>query len=141
MVNLATLQVVLALWISGGLAAVIDLQQIHAELVARNVTERTPDGWARFCDDTRCGTNCGRWVNIYNSGCLVQRGRNSLQFQQGYTPISLVFSPAPSENCPCQTECKHFNLQGKDPLCVDLTGNAIATSFRFINQGCGANTC
>lgn len=98
------------------------------------------NGYATFYNDNACTKNPGQAVSMGNSGCLANEiGRNSIYIQGscGGAP-SLVWSPG--TNCNCQNECKAvpnpFNNH-----CWNLNGNKGASSFRFIEQGCGANNC
>ncbi len=38
------------------------------------------DVWAQFCDDNACSLNCGESVDIGNTGCLGETGRNSILY-------------------------------------------------------------
>lgn len=89
--------------------------------------------WAQFCDDTDCQDNCGMWVDIANSGCLAQSGRNSLNVKSnGPTVIvGLVYSPA--DTCNCQTECQEISQMGCWALNSTLAPDT--KSYRFINSG------
>lgn len=98
-------------------------------------------GYATFYDDHACSQNPGEAVALNNAGCLANEiGRNSIYVQapcveQPGGP-SMVWSPG--TNCNCQNDCAVVpSTQG----CWDLAGHAGASSFRFIEQGCGSNNC
>lgn len=97
------------------------------------------EGYATFYNDHACSTGAGTAVSMGNSGCLANEiGRNSIYIQAPCETRnggpSLVWSPG--TNCGCQNDCaKAPTTQG----CWDLAGHAAASSFRFIEQSCGAN--
>ncbi|KAI1411857.1 hypothetical protein F5Y13DRAFT_190860 [Hypoxylon sp. FL1857] len=97
----------------------------------------TATGWARFCDDQACSSNCGEWVSTSNPGCLKEYGRKSIFFKELWE--NLVFSPG--DECNCQTECVTVPGGGPKSGCQDITPFVPATSFRFINEPCGKNNC
>lgn len=105
------------------------------ELAANTNISTAFTAWARFCDDTECSINCGEWVDLMNSGCLNERGRQSIKVKSnGPDPmVGLVYSPG--QDCNCQTECGDY--QGINPDCWGLnTSLSLDTlSYRFINWG------
>ena len=100
--------------------------------------------WAQFCDDTACSVNCGDSVSLDNPGCLAESGRHSILFHGvDYQDVELIFSPG--STCDCQNDCIGNLIDstgGTTYGCLDLTGHAIATGFRFVGGGsCPANQC
>ena len=121
-----------------------------AFLLAATAGYATATTFAQFCDDTACSVNCGISVSVDNPGCLNEAGRHSILFHgDNVQPVNLVFSPTP--DCPCQNECvtpvKCAGATcGAVQQCLDLSGNMLAESFRFIGGGisnnhCDANNC
>ncbi|KAI1764251.1 hypothetical protein GGR53DRAFT_466519 [Hypoxylon sp. FL1150] len=93
--------------------------------------------WASFCEDTACSVNCGASVDVGNPGCLSpERNRKSIAFHGSNFPGHyLVFSPG--VNCNCQNDCIDIAGSGT-PSCMDISGNAGASSFRFQQTTCKA---
>ncbi|KAI4860997.1 hypothetical protein F4820DRAFT_452336 [Hypoxylon rubiginosum] len=92
--------------------------------------------WAQFCDDTACNENCGISVDIGNADCLAHQGnRRGIKIHGSTFPghYQLVFSPGPT--CDCQNDCIAIPGSGA-PSCIDITGNAVAQSFRFQQTTC-----
>ncbi|CAN8097300.1 unnamed protein product [Discula destructiva] len=91
--------------------------------------------WAQFCDDTDCSVDCGEWIDMTNSGCVNERGRQSIHVKtNGPNPmVGLVYSPG--QDCNCQTECDDFDSAFPDCWHLNTTRSAESLSYRFIGWG------
>jgi hypothetical protein len=125
------------------LAIVSTLAAFCGSVLAAPAAQCVGEGYGTFYDDNACNKNPSVAFSMGNSGCIAnQIGRNSIYIQgacvSGEGGPSLVWSPGTS--CGCQNECKTVPKSNTNH-CWNLNGNKAAKSFRFIEQGCGANNC
>ncbi|PKY02023.1 hypothetical protein P168DRAFT_320583 [Aspergillus campestris IBT 28561] len=72
---------------------------------AHNLTARS-DGWAYFCDDANCKTNCQkRGYSLSNPGCFeVPKGRHSMFAHLSHNGYQYSLIHSPSAKCPCESK-------------------------------------
>ncbi|PLB38650.1 putative ubiquitin conjugating enzyme [Aspergillus candidus] len=72
---------------------------------AHNLTARS-DGWAYFCDDANCNTNCQkRGYSLNNPGCFeVPEGRHSMYAHKSHSTFHYALIHSPSAKCPCESK-------------------------------------
>lgn len=121
---------------------------VLANFIRSSVLDSPVELWAQFCDDTNCTVNCGASLQVSNSACVGESGRNSILFHHSTLGIdvgngdgsafSLVTSL--SDNCPCQSACGNYTDTGST-YCIDISAFNGSQSVRFISGTCVADSC